>query len=1083
MAMAYGQAISGDLVGTITDSTGAILPNADVRAANVNTGMTSFTKTSASGEYRFTNLPVGTYDIIVSGGGLTGSLKGVPVVLNQTATANLSLGVKTTSETVEVNAESAIIDTTTPQLQSTFEQKEIQDLPSAGIGLGVLNLSLLSPGVAQTGGLGVGRGPSVGGQRPRNNNFTIEGVDNNNKGVTGPLVSVPNDAVQNFTLLENQFSAEFGHSSGGQFNTVVVSGTNKFHGRLYEYFQNRNLNAIDAATVRNGNTTNPRFDQNRLGFQIGGPIKKDKLFFFSNFEYNPLANGISSSVCSPTAAGYATLATLPGISQNNLQQFQKFAKPATDFNANDVAAICPGPTEPVAGKDIAVAALPVTGSSYNNTYISTNSVDWNISDKDQLRGRYIYNKVDQLDTSANLPAFFTTQPNRYHLFTLSEYHSFTPRLSTEIRLGYNRFTQQIPVPNFSYPGLDQFANITIDDLNINVGPDPNAPQRTIQNLYQATGNVTWIRGNHTFKFGLEGRDFISPQSFIQRQRGDYEYSTLSVFLQDLSPDVFGQRSTGNFSYYGNQGSMYTYASDTWRVNRHLSLDLGLRYEFTSVPLSERQQSQNSAASVPGLINFSTPQPQFGNYAPRLGFAYSPGSSGSTAIRGGFAMAYDVLYDNLGVLSLPPQFSSTEDVNTSTSTQNFLGTGGLPPANAGLQTFPNVKAQRAATSAFVPNQQLPYSEEWSLGVQRTFARNYTAEVRYLGDRGIHLPFQDRINIQPVVGPDNFLPTFIDPSSVPSQAQLDAMKTLDDVKAFRKRVIPAYSAAGFTSNIVAFEPFGSSLYNGLAASLQRRFSRGLMVNVAWTWSKTMDDSTADVNSTALTPRRPQDFQNVHSDWSRSLLDRTHRITISGLYDLPFLKNSPNWFLNRVVSNWELAPIYTFESPQYVTVQSAVDSNLNGDSATDRVIFNPAATSNTGSDVTALTNSAGKTVGYVANDPTARYIVAGPGALANTGRNTLRLPRTNNWDMAVVKRFRLTERMSFEFQAQAFNLFNHSQFLPSSINRVDATSSTGQALSFTTTLTHSFATAGSKQFNQPQLVFPNNARTMQLVAKFNF
>src|SRR6185437_5794284 len=241
------QAISGDLLGVVTDSSGAVVSNAQVVATNLGTGVKTTTKTNTTGEYHFVNLPIGHYSLEMTANGMAGGYKDVQVQLNKQETFNITAAVTSSTEVVEVNAEALTIDTTTPQIQNTFEAKELQDLPTATIGLGVLNLSLLNAGVATSGGIGAGTGPSVSGQRPRNNNFTIEGVDNNNKGVTGPLVVIPNDAVQNFTVLQNQFAPEFGHSSGGQFNQTIISGTNKWHGRLYEYFQNRNLDAIDAS--------------------------------------------------------------------------------------------------------------------------------------------------------------------------------------------------------------------------------------------------------------------------------------------------------------------------------------------------------------------------------------------------------------------------------------------------------------------------------------------------------------------------------------------------------------------------------------------------------------------------------------------------------------------------------------------------------------------------------------------------------------------------------------------------------------------------------------------------------------------
>ena len=236
------------------------------------------------------------------------------VLLNQNVTLDLSLDPASVKTVVEVSEAGVTIDTTTAQLESTFDSQEMTTLPAASQGSGVLNLALLNAGVSSAGGLGSGSGgPSVSGQRAYNNNFTVEGVDNNNKNNPGPVATVPDDAVASLSVLQNQFSPEFGHSNGGQFNTVVLSGTNSFHGRVYEYFQNRNLNAIDSLCQC---TQNPRYDNNRFGGQVGGPIIKDKLFFFQNLEYNPTGyEGSTFPVLAPTSAGYTTLNSLSGLSQ------------------------------------------------------------------------------------------------------------------------------------------------------------------------------------------------------------------------------------------------------------------------------------------------------------------------------------------------------------------------------------------------------------------------------------------------------------------------------------------------------------------------------------------------------------------------------------------------------------------------------------------------------------------------------------------------------------------------------------------------------------------------------------------------
>jgi carboxypeptidase family protein len=1091
------QAISGDLLGVVTDSSGAVVANADVVATNLGTGVKTTTKTNGAGEYRFINLPVGHYSLEMTAANMTGGYKDVQVQLNKKATANIVAEVTTSKQVIEVNAESVTIDTTTHNIQNTFEARELKDLPTATIGLGVLNLSLLNAGVATSGGIGAGTGPSVSGQRPRNNNFTIEGVDNNSKAVTGPVLTIPNDAVQNFTVLQNQFSPEFGHSSGGQFNQALISGTNQWHGRAYEYFQNRNLNAIDASNSRTQtgpHFINPGFDNNRYGGQIGGPIWKDKIFFFTNHEYNPTHTTLGNTfICAPTALGYAQINATPGVSQNNLNILKQFEgtapTPASAQPNGNCASI--GATQTAGAIAAQLGEIDFTPSTFNNTYTTANSLDINVSDKDQMRLRYVYQKNDSTDFASNIPAFFTTVPVRNHVFTFSEYHFFTPNVTNEFRLGFNRNKQIFPAGNFTFPGAGQFPNVMFDDTLNQLGPDPNTPQFGVQNVYQGTDNVAWVKGKHTVKFGVEGRRYISPQGFTQRARGDYEYATTEEYLFDQVPTSFGQRSTGNNTYYGDQFAIYGYGNDEFRITRNLTLNLGLRYEFTSVPFTEGLQKLNAAASVPGLIDFAEPKSQYTNFAPRVGFAYSPGTSGTTTIRGGFGMAYDVLYDNLGLLAVPPQFGGTCDVNQSTNgvggcfwpTTNFLAGGGLPPGQgSGLRTFATVADQRGATANFIPHtQKLPYSETWNLGVEHVFAKKYTAEVRYVGTRGIHLPVQQQLNVQPKVTSSLFLPTFLTPPDAATVAGLTT--TLAAIQA-QPRILPAFTNAGFINGITAFQPFGQSIYHGLQTQVKRSFSDNFQMLAAYTWSHLQDNSTADVFSTVLTPRRPQNSQNFAADYSTSALDRRHRFTVSAIYDVQLFKSSSNWYAKNLLGNWEVAPQWQLQSPEFFTPQSGVDSNLNGDTAPDRTIFNPSGVSGTGSAVTPVCNvpmaagtcPAGNTVGYVAVNPSAQYIQAGLGALANAGRNTLATPRTNNWDLTLLKRFNVTERTNLEFGASAFNIFNHSQFIPGFVNRVDS-------IGFTNSAATAFVRVNNAAFNNPTQAFSNNARILQLLAKFNF
>ncbi len=561
---AFSQSISGNLTGTVYDPSGATVASARVVAKNDATGVETSTVSTSTGDYNIPNLPAGIYTVSVNAPGFTpAQVKNVSVTLNQTVTSNITLSVGQATQTVEVTASGASIDTTTAQLQNSFQSQQLAEMPTASTGSGVINLSLLNAGVASSGGVGVGTGPSISGQRPRDNNFTIEGIDNNNDAVTGPVVTVPNDAVQEFTVLQNQFSSEFGHSTGGQFNQVVSSGGNNFHGKLYEYLENRNLNAADNLSYIDQIPLHPRFDNNRFGGAVGGPIRRNKLFFFVDYEYNPI--GLSASaglVYAPTAAGYSALAAMPGINQTNLGILQKYlgVAPSAASTAS-VGGSYPmvGPGNASLGNQLAgaipipIGQIGISSPSYTNNENAVVSIDDTVSEQDQLRFRFILNRSGSIDTAASLPVFYSTVPTNGYIATLSEFHSLSPTTTNEFRLGYNRLFQNFPVGNFNYPGLDVFPNITLNELGgVNIGPDPNAPQFTIQNTYQLTDNINITHGNHTIRVGFDGYRLISPQSFTQRSRGDYEYSYLSDFLFDYYPDYLAQRSLGNVTYYGNR---------------------------------------------------------------------------------------------------------------------------------------------------------------------------------------------------------------------------------------------------------------------------------------------------------------------------------------------------------------------------------------------------------------------------------------------------------------------------------------------------------------------------------------------------
>ena len=1113
----FAQLVSGNLTGTIYDPTGAIVPNATVVVHNDATGVENTATSTSAGEYHVVNLPAGTYTVTVTAPGFAKvELKGVQVELNITATANATLQVGKAAATIEVTEAAAAIDTTTAQLQNTYASQQMMDLPSAGFsnGSGVINLSLLAAGVSTAGAVGVGVGPSVGGQRPRNNNYTVEGIDNNSGGVTGPLVSIPNDAVAEFTFLQNQFSSDFGHSSGGQFNQVVKGGTNEFHGSAYEYFMNRNLDAADNLNFVQGIALHPRYDNNRFGGTFGGPIKKNKLFFFVNYEYNPVGTvGSTGTVCAPTAGGYSTLASMPGISQTNLSVLQKYLGTAP---AATTPAACADSAYPIVGPgnesingpsptgvSIPIGLVPITSPAYSNFESAATSLDYNLSDRDSMRGRFILNRDGSIDTNGFPSAFYYTVPSNYYLVAFSEYHTFSPTLVNEFRLGYNRNSQNYGVPDTKFPGLDAFPNIDVFELggvNNTMGPDPNDPQSSVQNQYQLADNITWTKGAHTLKFGFDGWKQISPQTFTQRSRGDYEWTFLSDYLFDNYPDSLAERTVGGAKYYGDRVFTGFFVNEIWKIRPSLTLNLGARYEYQTIPYSERLQTDNAVANVPGLITFGKPQPQKNAIMPRIGIAYSPGKEGKTSIRAGFGMFYDVLYDNQGLLSLPPEFNHTIDVGGENKT-GFMAGGAIPPsANAGTLSRADAIGE---TSGYIPNGTRPETISWNIGVQHVFRNNYTFESRYVGTHSVHLSLQERLNEQPVVNASNALPLYL---SAPGQGTLNALtnaynnpgnsngnaclsptivnclSTIYDNGGF---FLPAYLNAGFDGAwITAYEPWGNSIYHGWANTLTRRMSNGWQFIGAYTWSHAIDDSTADVFSTITTPRRPADSTNLRLDRSNSALDHRQRFTFETMYDLPYLKHSA-WFMKNIVGNWEFAPIYTYQTGTLIDVQSGIDSNLNGDPWGDRAFVNPNGQANVGSGVTPLLNSSGDVVAYLASNPNARYIQGGLGTLPNAGRNTAQLRPINDVDMTIVKNLNITESKKLQFSARFFNILNHPQYVAGFVSDVSWAGNTAinPQSSPTTNAVHSFVEPQSGIFMQPSQAFSSNPRQIQLALKFIF
>lgn len=1103
----FAQQTTGNVRGLVKDQVGAVVPQATITLTNTRTNEVYTTTSGGDGQFQFNNLLGGSYTLRIESAGFRPLiLNDVRVQLNQTTDVPAALTAGIQGETVEISAGGLeLVQTTTTNLQRTFDTRQSVELPQTALGGGVYNLALLAANVTSGGGVGVGTGGAIGGQRARNNNFVVDGIDNNDKSVTGPSIYISNESVSEFSLLTNQFSAEFNRSNGGQFLTVTKSGSNEWHGAAFGYFQNRHLNALDVRQIEQGFVRErnvpgrefmPRYDYGRFGGNIGGPLYlprfgqggspvisgKDRAFFFVQFER--LQSGSAATplgVTTPTAEGFAALNAIPGLSQGNLGIFNRFVPVAA--TADD--------TITVLGRSIPVGPASFSAPSFYNQNNIVANLDFNQSDRTQHRTRFIFNRYREIDNSATLPAFYTNRPVDGRLFSYTFLHTFTPAVNYELRLAYRRSLDRIVVPDIPFPGLDTFPNIGLGDLGLDIGPNPVAPQFGIENNYQIVTNLAWRPGNHSFKFGIDVRRIISPQSFVQRQRGDYQYNSTEQFLLDRSPDALAERTVGESPYYGNQWLVFPYAQDEWRFRPNWTLTAGLAYSYQQLPFGARQQSLNAISSVPGLIDFREPEAQKRNFAPRIGLAYAPnfssgmlgrlfGNNNQTSIRAGFTMAYDVIFDNLYILSLPPQFNQTRTILPTANQANFLAGGGIPPIPTGGLTDP--ATARAATSSYIPDQKVPYSLSYSLSIQRQFAKDYAIELRYLGTRGVHLLTQNRLNTQSRVEQSS-LPTFF---NAPTAAQLSGLSlTLGDILQ-RPLIVPVYNTAGFNAQpLVAFSSNGYSTYDAGSVQLSKRLSKGFDIIAAYTYSKFIDNATAELFSTVLSPRRAQDFLNYRDEKGPSAFHRPHRFTFGGNFELPFFRNG-NRFLRAILGGFMISPVYTYERGGFATARSGVDANLNADSAGDRAILNLNGRGNTASTVYAVDRTGATVafgspgiVAYVANDLSARFIQAREGTRSNLGRNAfLRLDDINNWDISVKKNFGFTESFRVQVRADFINAFNRPQFVPGSVSTV-------LPVDTTSLVATSFNQIGliPSNFGQSRNVFSSHPRVIQLALRLEF
>jgi carboxypeptidase family protein/TonB-dependent receptor-like protein len=1090
------QRLGGTLQVEVTDKSGGVVPGAKVTATNEDTKV--ITNATTSGDvYVFPDLLPGPYTVEVTKDGFNKYVRAhVNVLPNQTVDAPAALEVGSVATTVEVTAEGeAPIEVTSSQIQSGFSGSIAEQLPINTIGGDVKELAVILPNTTTQEGGVAGSGGSVGGLRPRYNSFTIDGADDNSAYVNGNLTPIIEDSVADFTVLTNQFSAEYGHSAGGIFAITTKSGTNSIHGEAHEYNRTRFYDAWDEQETQQGHQN--RYDYNRMGASIGGPILKDRLFYFGAFEYqleNKAAAG--PTVNTPTAAGLATLKTMardPAVVAV-LNQF------AVAQAANGVDA--------TTGVPVGVFQGVAPNFTHQHDFII--SLDGNIG-KHSIRGRYIYDRLRQPEVNAvePQPQFNGTNNSDARKVILNDVWAISNSVVNEFRFSFSRGVgPDLVVPS----GFTNFPNVEVDSLGINIGPNGCSPQSTIVNTYQWTDDVTKAFGRHSVKAGIEVRNNIGPSDFLPRARGEWDYPDLLSFVNDLVPiGANGAlRGAGTGFFAANFKSIYGFAQDDWKVTPKLTLNLGLRYEWNGLPRDEKLQNLNAISNDPnfGLI-FRTPKTQKDEWAPRLGFAYDPFGTGRWSIRGGIGYFYDITPVNFPQLSLPPQLQSEQNPTitcglagppawcpSATGAVGFLQGGGLLQVNVPPVTQAD---SRAATQGLMVDVVEPKILTWTLSLEHQLAGNTSIELRYMGNHAIDLPAQRRLNSASAFDPAfpgggiTPLPTYFSPTQVPTTVVAPA-STLLSFDNFNNAPL---SVDGFQGVFTVIPPIASSVYDAGSVDVTHRISHGIYIRGTYTFAHVDDDATNELFTSRVNPRRAQDGYNIRTDWGRSALDLRNKFAMAVVYDFPRVSAGSS-IVRGFANGWEWVGTYIAQSGQPITALSGVDSNGNGDRAGDRTILNPAGIDRTGTVVNFVCNAGpgGATsivadpttcgigddsniVGYVAKNPNARYVQAGVGARANVGRDTISTPGLNIWNMSLLKTIKFTERLSLQFRAATFNTFNHpnpSIGLPTNNGTIDSNQNANPL-----STAYPFVTAGNLFLNNT--IFNGGSRRMELGLKVIF
>ena len=1010
----HAQLTSSTLTGTVYDSSGAAVPDCTVTATNLATAAVRTTQSDASGYYTIPSLEPSQYTLKATAKGFQAETSQVTVVLNQASSFDFHLTVGNSSQTVVVDASSSALQLETEghQVGNLLNEKSVENLPANGRDLFQVlesspnvygNVPATNSDINYYGG-NFNNSLQIGGTAAGTTTYLENGVDNFNMLIKSVNLQPSIEAVQEVSLVASGASARFDEPS--VVNVITKAGTNAYHGRLYDYLRNDAL-----STIGYFNVPKPKLRYNQFGANIGGPILRNKLFFF--FDYAGLR----------TAQGKSLFAHLPTTTER-----------AGDFSQDSYTIYDPetynpqaGTIRPFPGNKIPTARIssfatryldyyPLpTGSVIANQNFQTNvsntttfdsylgRIDYNIGANDTMYGTY--ERSNPLVINPSIASEFDTHStNGATNSTIQETHMFSPQLVNVGRFGYNQSSIQITeaaagtqnfVALYGIQNLNpqplQYAPPAVSLVGHTTAGNPYYPDGANQKLLDFTDEVDWTRGHHTIYMGGELDKIYFQGNWGLWNNGAFSFSgqyTANHNLtnpsggQDIADLLLGYPTSatgGNGVTIGHfqQWNVIPYIQDDWRVSNKLTLNLGLRYDYYQSP-SDVNGHSNVYDVTTNTNHKGTFHQNYWNFAPRIGFAYSLDSG--TVIHGGYGIYYaPFMYDELQyLLANPPNFilqSYTYPLTT------------LTPEITAFVANPTVSGLAPFTTTLVMST--PYVQQWNLAIQRKFGSDWIATIAYLGSTFLHGEMRTNPNqASPPTNPNN-------PSPINSRRPYSWIGDVDQA-----------TDVGFSN------------YNGLQTELTHRFSQGLSLDASYVWSKAMDEVSGDNNS-------PQYGPDPALDYGPADFNSAQVFKLTSVYELPvgpgrrYLGNR-NWFINQTLGGWQVSDILSVVSGAPFSV-FATDLSNTGGFHIQRA--NQLCNGN---------HPPNQSIREWFN--TSCYVQTGPGQLGNSRRNNLTSPRTTNLDLSLLKNFALIREKTLQFRADFFDAFNHPLlYIPSSSQSV--------------------------------------------------